>query len=57
MISAILDCACGHAPALVSRSGKKWYQCKACGESGSKASDIPGAARAWNDKQARRNNP
>lgn len=54
MISLLLDCACGHGPSLVSRAGKKWYQCKACGESGAKEADIPSAVRAWNEKQERR---
>lgn len=47
--SAIVDCSCGHDPVLVSRMGRYWYHCTRCGESAVKSTDIPEAARAWNE--------
>lgn len=54
MISPILDCFCGSTPKLVRRAAAYWYQCRACGETGHKAPDLPAAARLWNDKIERR---
>lgn len=57
MMSAILDCACGHGPHLVRRGGFCWYACRCCGAIGTKGQTIPQAAAAWNEERKEKERP